>query len=81
MQMYRTKSFNELYLSPHELKRYILSLQSRKEQIIGRIKQIGESKLGKAAVDKIDNSVTLIAKLNILEKQGLLSDSKIKDEL
>ena len=37
--------------------------------------------MGKAAVDKIDNSVTLIAKLNILEKQGLLSDSKIKDEL
>lgn len=32
-------------------------------------------------VDKIDDSVTLIAKLNILEKQGLLSDSKIKDEL
>ena len=42
---------------------------------------MGENKLGKNVVDKIDDSVTLIAKLNILEKQGLLSDSKIKDEL
>ena len=30
---------------------------------------------------KIDGPVALIARLNNLERQGLLSDSKIKDEL
>lgn len=30
---------------------------------------------------KLTETVALISKLNVLEKQGLLSDSKIKDEL
>lgn len=32
-------------------------------------------------VDKIDDTASLIAKVNELERQGVLSDSKIKDEL
>ena len=37
--------------------------------------------MGKKVVAKINDTVELISKLNVLEKQGLLSDSKIKDEL
>ena len=54
---------------------------TQKNQIIKRIRLIAESKLGQAVVDKIDDTVVLIARLNELEKRGLLSESKIKDEL
>ena len=79
--MYKQKTFNEVYLSPSELKEYIQCLVERRAQIVQRLREIGESKLGKSAVAKIDDTVVLISKLNVLEKQGLLSDSKIKDEL
>ena len=56
-------------------------LEHQKEEIIKRINFIGLSKLGENEVKKIDGTVALITRLNDLERQGLLSDSKIKDEL
>ena len=81
IDMYRKNSYNEVYLSSNELKQYIQLQINQKEEIIRRIKTIGESKLGMNAVSKIDGPVALITRLNDLERQGLLSESKIKDEL
>ena len=47
MNMYRKQTFNEVYLSSSELKQYIVSLMSRREQIVKRITEIAEIKLGK----------------------------------
>lgn len=66
--MYHDKNYNELYLSPGELKSFILGLESRRDQIIKRIRIIGENKLTKEKCDMIKDDVSLVAKLNELEK-------------
>ena len=38
--MYSNKTFNEVYLSPQELKQYILQLEKRKIEIIHRVRAI-----------------------------------------
>ena len=75
------EDYNNFYLAPKELDKYIDYLKYRKNQIREKIRQIGEAKLGKEKVEKIGDEVCLIAQLNTLEKQGRLTESKIKDEL
>ena len=55
-------------------------LTHREKQIKDEIMAIGKAKLGSRAIQN-RNIMSLIDELNKLEKQGLLSESKIKDEL
>ena len=59
------EAYNNFYLTPKELDQHIHMLRMRKKQVVDKIRIIGEEKLGKQRVDKMDDEVCLISELNI----------------
>ena len=74
-------NYRKDFLRKEVLEKHINLLGHRERQIKERIYRIGRAKLGGKPPKDEKGMMRLIAELNMLEKKGMLSESKIKDEL